>query len=59
MAISGRMGWTSKVQISSHLAMKSEEEVGEYGKKRRSKREDKKMSLNPRLVEAFVEQVCN
>ena len=53
------MGWTSKVQISSHLAMKSEEEVGEYGKKRRGKREDKKMSLNPRLVEAFVEQVCN
>ena len=37
--------------------MKSEEEVGEHGKKRRSEREDEEVSLDPRLVKAFVEQV--
>ena len=40
-----------------HLAMESEEEVCEYGKKRCSKREDEEVSLDPRLVKAFVEQV--
>ena len=45
--------------IMTNLAMKSEEEVGEYGKGRRSKREDKQVSLDPCLVEAFVKQVCH
>ena len=37
--------------------MKSEQEVGEDGKNRGGKGEDKEVSLDPRLVKTLMEQV--
>ena len=42
-----------------YLAMQSKQEICDDGKDWGSKREKKEMSLDPRLVKAFVEEICH
>ena len=42
-----------------YLAMKSKQEIRDDGKDWGSERENQEMSLDPRLVKAFVEEICD
>lgn len=42
-----------------YLAMKSKQEICDDGKDWGCERENKEMSLDPRLVKAFVEEICD
>ena len=45
--------------IAVYLAMKSKQEIRDDGKDWGCERENKEMSLDPRLVKAFVEEICD